>query len=120
VTSPSDLKWFDLAPAWAQEMYTALSAQIAAVGSMEGQIMAKVQIDDETLNNAVAVLQNTSGQLETLSSAVEAFIAANPPVPQAQLDALNTALSGSQKALADGQQAAADLAAQNPTPPAGP
>jgi hypothetical protein len=65
VTSPSDLKWFDLAPAWAQEMYTALSAQIAAVGSMEGQIMAKVQIDDETLNNAVAVLQNTSGQLET-------------------------------------------------------
>jgi hypothetical protein len=120
VTSPSDLKWFDLAPAWAQEMYTALSAQIAAVGSVEGQIMATVQIDDAKLNNAVNALQNTSGQLETLASAVEAFIAANPPVPQAQLDALNTALSGSQTALADGQQAATDLAAQNPAPPAGP
>lgn len=82
--------------------------------------MATVQIDDAKLNNAVNALQNTSGQLETLASAVEAFIAANPPVPQAQLDALNTALSGSQTALADGQQAATDLAAQNPAPPAGP
>ena len=83
-------------------MYDDLLAKLAAITSMEGQIMAQVQIDDATLNSVVSAL-------EGLSSAVETFIANNPQIPQADLTAL-------QQALTDGQKAQTDLAALNPPP----
>ena len=98
-------------------MYKGLSAQIAAIGSMEGQIMGQVQIEDATLNNAVSALQSNSSALEKLSQAVEAFIADNPKIPNAQTADLQAALSASSQALTDAQKAQNDLAAAaNPTP----
>lgn len=68
--------------------------------------MAAVQVEQEVIDSAATAL-------EGLATAVEAFLASNPPIPQAQLDSLNTALT-------DGQKAHEDLsAAAPPVTPAG-
>ena len=87
-------------------MFTDLGIQIAL---MQEAIMGQVQIDEDLLNSQTTAFAN-------LSSAVETFLASNPVVPdasQADLDAMQTALSA-------GQQAQTDLANATPTPPSGP
>lgn len=59
--------------------------------------MAAVQVEQATIDAAAQ-------SYEDLATAVESFLSTNPQIPQANLDALN-------QALTDGAQAKTDLAA---------
>jgi uncharacterized phage infection (PIP) family protein YhgE len=80
------------------------------------QIMTNVQIDDTLVASAVQAIEDTSGALNSLSQAVEAFLSANPSLPPStHLDALNVAQSDAATALSTAGTAATDLAnATNP------
>jgi hypothetical protein len=72
------MKWFDLAPAWAREMFTVLYQQ-------EQAIMAAVQVQQEDLDKFAADVESA---VATVKAEIEAL-----QLPPAQMDSLNKALS---------------------------
>lgn len=81
--SRDDLKFFELAPAWAREMFVSLTAQVDKIGA---DIMAQVKVEQADLDNLQTTLNQVADDLESELAALN--------VPAGDLAGVQAALTG--------------------------
>ena len=59
------MQFFELAPAWAREMFDVLLAQINAIDTKESDIMAQVKVEQDDLTQLQSSLNSIADDLES-------------------------------------------------------
>jgi hypothetical protein len=79
------MKWFDLAPPWAREMFTVLMSRLDKLDTEETSLMTAVQIQQEDLDTFASNLESA---VQAVSAEIDAL-----KLPAADRSKLDAALS---------------------------